>query len=433
MLRGVESQADAEYVSQLAHRLGVDATVEQREVKSYQAKHRLSLEEAAREVRYQFLAEVAKSVGAKRIAVGHTADDQAETVLMHLLRGSGTYGLQGMSPLTIWELRADTKLVIIRPLLEINRSEIEVYCQQNALAPREDSSNLSHAYLRNRIRHELLPLLQSYNPNINEVLLHTADSLAVDFSFLELQLSQIWDNVVTEEGGGLVLNTKEINRLHPALQRYLFRQVLRRLLGNLKDIEWKHIEKMRKALSLPAGRRVSLPKGLTLYVEYGKCFITANAATLLPPFPPLEGEYQLKVPGETALPGWRVIATILPAGKQEPAQDAPLPLSLIAYLDFEATGNQLTVRRRKPGDRFHPLGVGQLKKLQDFMVDAKISQAWRDYLPLVCSPQHILWVVGWRIDERVKVTSATKQLLRLQFIPLFELGLQQSPRFSSSS
>ena len=267
VLRGMESEADAQYVSELAERLGIGVTLEQRDVKSYQSEHGLSLEEAAREVRYHFFAEVASSVGTDRIALGHTADDQAETILMRLVRGSGVYGLQGMQPLTQWESLADTRLMVVRPLLEVSRKEVEAYCQQHALTPRIDSSNLSSSYFRNRIRNELMPLLQSYNPRINEALLRTADSLAVDLSFLEQQVSQIWDKVVREGGEAIILNAKELIPLHPALQRYLLREAVRRLLGNLKDIEWRHIEKMMEALSMRAGKRLNLPRGLSFYIE----------------------------------------------------------------------------------------------------------------------------------------------------------------------
>jgi len=267
MLRGVESEADARYVSELAERLGVGVTSEQRDVRSYQSEHSLSLEEAAREVRYQFFAEVASLVGTDRIALGHNADDQAETILMRLVRGSGAYGLQGMQPLTSWESLGDTPLTVIRPLLAVSREEIEAYCRQHELAPRRDSSNLSSTYFRNRIRNDLIPLLQSYNPRINEALLRTADSLALDFSFLEQQVTQIWDKVVKVEGEAVILNAGELISLHPALQRYLLRESVRRLLGDLKDIEWKHIESMIAALGMSTGKQVTLPRGLTFYVK----------------------------------------------------------------------------------------------------------------------------------------------------------------------
>jgi len=271
LLRDAESEADADYVSELARRLGVDATLERRDVRSYQTMHCLTLEEAARQVRYQFLAEVAGKAGAGRIAVGHTADDQTETILMRLLRGTGALGLAGMQPLTEWDsLGGQRGLKIVRPLLEVSRKEVEAYCQRHGLAPRRDSSNLSKVHLRNRLRCELLPLLRRYNPRIDEALLRMADTLTSDLDFLEQQVSRVWDGVVSEEEKAVVLKAAELKSLHPALQRHLFRLVLKRLLGDLEDIEWKHIEKMRQALDLPKGKRLVLPRGLTFYVEKGR-------------------------------------------------------------------------------------------------------------------------------------------------------------------
>jgi tRNA(Ile)-lysidine synthase len=269
LLRGAEAEADAEYVSGLAHRLGVESTLERRDVHRYRDEHRLSLEEAARKVRYQFFAEVAGKVGASRVAVGHTSDDQVETILMRLLRGAGGLGLQGMRPLARWDSPGDG-LVVVRPLLGVSRAEVEDYCRQQGLIARKDSSNFSRSHLRNRVRHELVPLLRSYNPRIDERLMRTADTLASETAFLEQQVSQIWDKVVSEEGNALVLESKELKALHPALQRHLLREVVRRLLGSLDDIEWKHIEKMRTALTLPRGKRVVLPRGLTIYALKGR-------------------------------------------------------------------------------------------------------------------------------------------------------------------
>jgi len=278
MLRGTESEADAQYVSELAHGLGLAITVERRDVKSYQEEHRLSLEEGARQVRYQFLADLAGRVGASKIAVGHTSDDQAETILMRLVRGAGNLGLQGMQPLTEWDsLGGNTGLKIVRPLLGVSRKDVDAYCQKHALAPRQDSSNLSPSHLRNRVRSELIPLLRSYNPKMDEALLRTADTLAAELAFFQQQVSQVWDSVVSQEGEALVLQAKELKSLHPALQRHLLREVLRRLLGNLDDVEWKHIESMRHALTLPRGKRVVLLRGLTLYVERNRCRVIVDS------------------------------------------------------------------------------------------------------------------------------------------------------------
>jgi len=419
MLRNGESQDDAEYVSKLSDRLGLRSTIEQRDVSDYQRKHHLSLEEAAREVRYQFFAQVASSVGTNQVAVGHTADDQVETILMHLVRGGGTHGLRGIQPLTSWKSAQGIQLTVARPLLEVSRREAETYCQEYRLNPRQDSSNLLTTCFRNRIRHELIPQLQEYNPNIKQGLLRTGQALAEVHSFLEEQLPPVWGKVISERNGTLVLRAGEISRLHPALQRHLLREALRHLLGDLKDIEWRHIESMRKALTLAPGKRVCLPRGLTLSVEYGECVIGTDSASL--PSLVLK-ESELKLPGETQLPGWSVEATFFDQPQRATAlcKDATgnslaSASAPIAHLDASAAGNKLMVRGRRPGDRFQPLGMGQPKKIQDFMVDAHIPRACRDQVPLVCSPEQILWVVGWRIADRAKVTEDTRRVLRLEF------------------
>ncbi|MFQ5925511.1 MAG: tRNA lysidine(34) synthetase TilS [Dehalococcoidia bacterium] len=410
MLRGAASDADARYVSQLAQRLGLAATVEERDVLAYQREQRLSLEEAARRVRYDFFAGVATSLGARRIALGHTADDQVETILMHLVRGSGLAGLRGMQAITLWRSgQSGASVSVLRPLLEVTREETEEYCRAYDLEPRTDFSNYALDHTRNRFRYELIPLLQSYNRNIGAALIRTARAAADDLSFLEEQLCLVWDGVVREQPNGLLLDTKAAASLHPALRRHLLRRVLQELLGDLAAIESSHIEKMMEALSKPAGRRLSLPQGLVFHVGYDTCLVTKGAFDTCP-FPPLEGEKGIDLPGETILPGWRVKASIAPylGGKADAA-------GFRAYLDLDEAGTNLLLRGRRAGDRFQPLGMEQPKKLQDFMVDAKIPRAWRDCVPLVCSPEGILWVVGWRIGERARVRDSTKQLLSLEF------------------
>ncbi len=442
-LRGAESEADAHYASDLAHRLDIPATIEQRDVKAYQAQHHLSLEEAAREVRYTFLAQVAKSIGAKRVAVGHTVDDHIETILMHLIRGTGTRGLRGLQPSSRWQ-SSGSSLAIIRPLLPVSRRETADYCHNHQLMPRIDVSNLSLSPLRNRIRHQLLPLLESYNPRVAEALLRTARIASDDLAFMDKEITRLWGKTVQKQGNTVTLDKEGFLELPSALKRHLLRTCIEKLIGNLKDIESRHIEEIMDALTKPAGKRLSLPEGLTFAIEYDKYLLGSDPAALSP-FPILGAELPLELPGETILPGWRVEATIrAPEAIKDdasgyikgsfegakPLQNLNLPLSFKgegdkggevgkqsykAYFDLNKTGNKLLVRPRQPGDRFQPLGMSQPKKLGEFMIDSKIPSAWRQRIPLVCSPQHILWVVGWRIDERVKVTDTTKQILCLEF------------------
>jgi tRNA(Ile)-lysidine synthase len=407
-LRGADAEADASYVVDLASRLGIPATVEQREVKAYQARHHCSLEEAAREVRYDFLAQVAAAIGAERVAVGHTIDDHIETILMHLIRGTGTRGLRGLQPSVSWQFSGGS-LTIVRPLLEVSREETFSYCRQHQLMPRMDVSNLSLSPLRNRIRHQLLPLMQSYNPGVVEALLRTARIAGDDLAFLDDEGARLWGEIARREGKTIILDKKGFLELPPALKRHLLRASIEELLGNLRDIETRHIEEIMGALAKPAGKRLSLPGGLIFSVDYDKYLIGSEPAALTP-FPELESEFPLKVPGQTLLSGWRITATII--SREEMAETGD---NFTACFDLDKAGDRLLVRSRKRGDRFQPLGLSQPKKLNEFMIDAKIPQSWRQRVPLVCSPGHILWVVGWRIDDRAKVTEDTRQALCLEF------------------
>ncbi len=434
-LRGAESEADAQYVSTLAQHLGIPATIEKGEVKAYQAQKRISLEEAAREVRYSFLAQTAKAIESSQVAIGHTRDDNIETILMHLIRGSGTRGLQGLQPYTEWQ-SSQNRLTIIKPLLNVNREETTRYCQHHNLMPHLDTSNLSLSPLRNRIRLKLLPLLKSYNPRVAEAILRTARIAADDLAFLEKEGARLWEQIARRQEAIIILDKEGFLELPPALKRHLLRMSLEKLLGSLQDIETRHIEEIMNALTKPAGKRLSLPGNLIFTIEYGRYLIGKDPAALSP-FPTLEGELPLILPGETLLPGWQIKASIInreqmvkmgkPEGANAPSETTPpLPLGkgkgigfpnnlFTAYFDRDKAGDKLVVRSRQRGDRFQPLGMSQPKKLNEFMIDVKIPRLWRQRVPIVCSPQHIVWVAGWRIDDRVKVTDDTRQVLCLKF------------------
>ena len=411
-LRGGESDADASYVAELADRLGIPATIESRDVRAYQAEHRLSLEEAAREVRYAFLARTTAATGATAVAVGHTADDHVETIIMHLLRGSGTRGLRGLLPVKRWQLEGKA-LIIVRPLLELTREETTAYCRKHRLNPRTDTSNLSKEPFRNRIRHQLLPELREYNPQVAEALLRNARLAADDIAFIDSEVERLWDKVAQIEKDSVIIRKDEFLTLPSALQRHLLRAAVEKLLGDLKDIEAGHIEDIMNALNKPAGKAIGLPGGLTFTIEYERYVLSTDVSSLCP-FPPLEDEAPLNVPGRTEIPGWNIMAALLPPSRtgEAGANDA----DFTAWLDFTITGDKLTVRRRRNGDRFQPLGMEQPKKLNEFMINARIPRNWRRCIPIVCSSQQIIWTVGYRIDARARVTPDTQQILRLEFI-----------------
>lgn len=397
-LRGGEGEADAAYVAQLCQSLEVPLNCHRVDTASHRRQHHLSWEEAARQLRYDFLARVAAQIGTKKVAVGHTADDQAETVLLHLLRGSGLRGLRGMTPKS-----RRGELEVIRPLLEVSRRQTEDYCQRWVLNPRLDSTNLSMDFTRNRLRQEIMPRLLNLNPRLRQALLRTSRSLAQDLGLVERELLQVWDEVVMAEAGGVSLDRDHLISLHPSLKRHL---LLR--LGETQgaSLEGVHIEAMLASLTQP-GTALSLPSGLDWVVEYKRAWLGKG----LPPspLPQLSGAHTILVPGVSHLPGWRVTARIASA----PASTVMGPLT--AFLDMDMAGAELLVRGWQDGDRFQPLGMAQEKKLQDFWVDTRVPRPWRHHIPLLVSPQHILWVVGYRIDDRVKITPQTRRVLAVEF------------------
>jgi len=451
-LRGAESEADAKYVAELAACLDVPCTIGRRDVAAYKTEKGCSTEEAAREMRYDFLAEVAVGVGANRMAIGHTRDDQVETILMHILRGTGVSGLRGLEPCSpipcenYRTLATSRPILAIKPLLDVTRQETMSYCQEHHLEPRSDSSNFSLAFRRNRLRLKLLPLLREYNSNVDQALLRLAGIANDDISFIEQQALGLWDEMARGEEGVIYLDKRKSLVLPLALQRQLIRLAVVRILGNTKDIEANHIEAIRGLLSKSVGKRISLPHNIICYGGYNEIAIAVERPTGLftfchfegvkrpkdvvqdgiseeakqsylsqQPVPLIQGRFRLRIPGETILPGWRVIVSISSAianAVREPQS------SLVATLDLQEVGNELSVRQCQPGDSFRPLGMGVLKKLRRFMSDAKIPLPWRGYIPLVCSPRQIVWVVGWRIDDRVKVTETGREALRLEFIKL---------------
>lgn len=420
-IRGEESRADAAYVENVAGEWQLPVSVEYGDAPAYAAMHKLAIEEAARRVRYSFLGRLAHELGAQCIAVGHNADDQVETILMHWMRGSGLGGLRGMLPVQILGTEAwwSSPLVkLVRPLLEVPRSQIEAYCQQHSLEPRFDRSNLDLTYHRNRIRHELIPHLESFNPRIRDILRRSAHVITDDHDYLRLEGLRAWESLARESEDTVSFPLEPWLELHPSLQRQLLREAIHRLRKSLRDIDWIHIEQARLGVEEKAtASKITLPQGLFLFKGYDEFVIGEEM-----PWPDLplliEQVLPLDVPGKTPLPrsSWQLRAEIMERAEMpEDALENQDPWQ--AYLDVRRAGKSLILRRRRTGDHFQPLGMGgKGKALNDFMINAKMPQHIRDHVPLVVSPQHIVWVAGWRLDERVKITSQTAQVLHLRFL-----------------
>ncbi|ACX53138.1 tRNA(Ile)-lysidine synthetase [Ammonifex degensii KC4] len=402
---GLRAEADEEaaMVSELARRYGLPFFLDRVDVKKHAQQNKLSIETAARELRYRFLLEVAGEVGANRIALGHQADDQAETVLLHLLRGTGLSGLRGIPPV---------RGPFIRPLLRVRRAEIEAYCQWRGLSPCLDLSNWSLEYTRNRIRHQLLPLLaREFNPSIVEVLCRLAEIAREEDEFLEKEAGKAYRELRREAEEGLGLALEPLKTLPLALARRVVRLAYRELVG--EELPFEHVEAVRQWLYRPTGKELSLPKNVKVVREYDSLvFLPPQAKPSSVPF----YAYPLRVPGITYLPEVGLLLEARLITPQELGDPRKLP-STEALLDWEVLVPPLRVRRRLPGDRFHPFGYPVPVKLKSFLINQKIPRYRRDRLPLVEDAEGIVWVGGVRISARVAVRPETRVGLHLRLYP----------------
>jgi tRNA(Ile)-lysidine synthase len=414
------SAADAAWVGALCAEWGLPCTLEHCAVRVLAERGRLSLEDAARQARYSFLVQVAQQVGARTVAVGHTADDQAETVLLHLLRGAGLEGLAGMAPDARWPLpgeRGADHLRLLRPLLTLTRAETEAYCAAAGLLPRQDESNRDLAYARNRVRLELLPLLRELNPGITATLGRTAQVIAGEVAALQSIELKVWAAMAAEESGGVRLARTVFEQQAVGLQRRLLRRAVG-ALSSLHDLTWEQVEAARRiALAGRTGACASLPHGLRLRVDYDWLWIEpARRTSADTEWPALAQPTQLHIPGEAALAaGWRIAAQLL-ARAELPDDWATTREPWVAYLDADAVGCDVSLRSRRPGDWLLPLGLHGRQKLSDLLINVKMSAVYRDALPLVLVGEAIAWVVGVRCDQRFAVTDRTERVCVLRVI-----------------
>jgi tRNA(Ile)-lysidine synthase len=425
-----ESAEDACFVASLAAGWGVAYAGERVDVPALAAQPGLSLEEAARLARYRFLRSVAQSHGARVVAVAHHADDQVETVLMHWLRGAGMAGLRGMRPVTrLSEMRlgqdapAESDILLARPLLDCTRDEIEAYCREFHLEARLDRSNLDTTLFRNRLRHELIPYLESYNPNIREVVRRSARVLAADYDYLHGQMLDAWDALAGEPERGVFEFARDTwATLHASQQAGLLREAVRRLRWSLRNINLAHIEgALTVARDGEVGQKATLPGGLMLTVGYHSFWIADEAwRPAGDAYPALAGgEIPVSTPGATPLgDGVWTLRTEIVAREELPTDWAENPSPWRAYLDAERIDlDGLHMRPRRPGDRFCPLGMGgKSKDVRELMIGIKLPQAARERYPLVVAGEQIVWAPGGRVDERARVGPTTTRILVLTMV-----------------
>jgi len=406
-LRGARpAERERNAVRALCERLGVPFRCGAGDVRAHAKARRRSIEEAARELRYRYLARAARAARCDAVAAGHTRDDQAETVLLHLIRGSGLRGLAAMAPSSAWPLSTRSAAPrLIRPLLCLSRHETERCCRAAGVTPLRDPTNRSRSHLRNRLRHDLLPRLRKYNPRIEEALARLASAASGDIELLE-RLATATLAGASIEDGVVRIARRTFGDLPQALRAHTLRLACAQLLGDARGLSERHVRAVLRAAAAPGGGRLDLPRGLRVTVERNSVVLAAKTARAPRALP--DRKVALPVPGAARLGPWTVRAELIARPRSLRAASGGA-----ALLDPAACGT-LWLRRRLPGDRFHPLGLPGPKKLQDFLVDARVPRAERDAIPLVCSERGIAWVVGQRPAEWSKVGPSARRALRLR-------------------
>ena len=406
-LRGGESTADSDFVLELAATFGLQVHTGSEDVRCYHQRHHVSLEMAARACRHRFFGDALSRLEANAVALGHTANDQAEEILLRLFRGAGPSGMAGM--------RTRTTGRLIRPLLFATRKEILAYLHDHKLSFREDASNRDPSHQRNAVRHSLFPLLgKHFHPRVVEVLCRHARLAADEESCWGDLLATHWPAVCTAEAPSrIMLNGRSLLDLHPALQRRLLRLAIERLQENLQGIYAGHIEAICKLLaSGTSGRSIQLAGGLWALLEEEFLVLSREPRESLPAIQ--EDLHQtMDGPGRYQFQSFELAFSFENVRSSVDAASFPDDPGTI-WVDAGKLKWPLFLRFWKNGDRFHPLGLEGSKKLQDFFVDSRVPRRERGRVPLLCDQEKICWVVGYRLDDRVKVTPQTQQILIIE-------------------
>lgn len=406
-------------VRQVALQRGLPFSSVEVDVLGYADQVGMTIEEAGRALRYQFLFAQAQQVGAQAVVVGHNADDQVETVLMHILRGSGMAGLRGMT------LRAlpnpwSQQIPLIRPLLHTWRSDIEAYCAKNGLQPSQDLSNLDPNYMRNRIRLELIPLLEKYQPAVRGRLLNLARLVGDEDDQLAQLLEKAWQSCLLDQGERYVrLSLAELRRHPLAIQRRIVRRVAGMLRPGLTDVTFDDIERAVLFTQLPPQtRQLDWMSGLRLLIE-GESLWLAGWEAELPVADWLQlpdgQQLVLSVPGQIGLSGgWWLRAELGNLDAEDMLRVIANNDPFQVWLDAETLAGTLLLRSRKAGDLFEPLGMnGQLLSLNDWMIKHKLPRRARALWPLLCSEENIVWIPGFQPAHSARIRRGTRQVVHL--------------------
>lgn len=401
-LRGAESDEDEMFCRKLAQELRLDFVREKMSRPS--VPKGVSPEDYFRRERYRFLDKVATEHGGNKIALGHHLQDQAETILINLLRGSGLDGLKGFLP-----MRGNK---YIRPLLEVSRHEISDYLKLAGIEYREDSSNKSNIHLRNHVRNELIPFLkEEYNPRIERCLARTAEIIRRDDEFINGFIGEILvSSDIQETKDEVSFSADFLKSLHAALGFRLIRSLLEGLAPEGKGFSSSHVQLLVDlAITGSSGKEISLPYNLRALKEYDRIVIKSKGGKDVKDY-----EYPLSIPGKVDLKERHIILST----RRARVDEIDFNCSCRTYFDDGKIKGPLVVRNRRQGDWFEPLGTRGSQKIKKLFIDRKISRRKRDSIALIADHESVIWIEDMHLSDRVKVTSETRDVLILEIQPL---------------
>jgi tRNA(Ile)-lysidine synthase len=399
-LRGAESDRDEEYARKICESLNIDFYSKRVDVHRISKEMNLSCEMAGREVRYEFFKEITTKVSANKIALAHNANDQAETILMRIMRGTGIEGMVGIKPVR--------DKIYVRPILHLSRYEIDEYCRENNIEPRIDKSNLEKIYARNKIRLDLIPYIEeNFNTDIINTLNRLSNILKKDNDYLEDISSKEYKKhcVISED---MVIINKSAFLVHEAIISRIIRSALLAVNHNLYNFEKIHISAIVELQKNDTGKSIMLPQNIIAENCYGNIQISVHKKAI-----EINNiEYSLNVNEINFIESINLVIEI--EVKPRIQFEEIKGNDFIVYFDYDKISEPITYRYRKQGDRFIPFGMTGNKKLKDLFMDLKIPKEKRNEIPLICFGSDIAWVVGYRISEKFKVSKNTKNILQIR-------------------
>jgi len=399
-LRGEEADADEEYVRKFCNSIGVEFYSKRVDIHNYAQERNLSCETAGREVRYDFFQELLHKLKAQKVALAHNANDQAETVLMRIMRGAGMEGLVGIKPVR--------DNIFIRPIINILRGDIEAYCNENNLGARIDKSNLENIYNRNKVRLELIPYIQeNFNKDIVNTLVRLSQTVSKDNEYLDIISSDRCELYVSIIGGRVIIRKEAFSEPEAILTR-IIRIALLKLVGSLKNFDKLHIYDIVDIAHRPTGKKAVLPNNVVALNSYESIELYLNRGELEIKD---QKEYKISINkiNDVQCGKYKISAKLVERKKMIDFKNK----ILTKYFDYDKIVGDMILRYRKEGDRFTPLGMSGSKKLKDIFIDMKIPQEERNKIPLICFGEDIGWIVGYRVSDKYKVTSESKNILEI--------------------